>query len=477
MAWYDNLYLDGKGSFRGVEFFVQNVETAIGRRTVLHEFPAKDKPFVEDLGRKARQINIEAYFVGPDYMAGRDDLRREIEDNPGKGILVHPFWGELQVTVIGDVRIRETPAEGGVARVSFTVIEAGDELPTIEPNKAAALVTKANEADAATKDSFEETFDVVGYAAYVAEAAVNTVTAITSEINSINGRVNSVMAIADQFGSAIDALDDAAADLVETPGALVDAMADIVGGIVESVGSLGSAWDDYFDTNEQPGDIAGTPATAPSSSTPASCDKRADIMLKTHIDIARIGDSEYIAAAQFDADGEPLPEEYASKVTLDPAFEEVPYIPSTAGTANPRRTTQREQEATNQAALLALNKTLATTAACRAVTEIPIGSANKADEIQTSILAILDELIDAADDTTFGPLTDLRVALVTYLQSASAALPRIVEFIPSTTLPALVIAQQLYGSVELETDIIARNSIRYPSRVPGGQAIEVLSYD
>ena len=477
MAWFENLYLDGKGSFRGVEFLVENIETRIGRRTVTHEFPAKDKPFVEDLGRKAREINVEAYFVGPDYMAGRDALRAEIEDNPGKGVLIHPYWGEMQVTVVGDVRIRETPKEGGVARVSFTVVEAGDELPTIEPDKAAVLTTKADAADVATKESFEEEFTVAGYIGDVAQAAVNTVTAITSEITKIKGRVNSVMAIADQFEAAITALNSAAADLIETPGDLVDSVKGIVAGVIASTASLGTSWDDYFAEDEQPGAVAGTPSAAPSGVSPASGDKRSDLMIETHKDMSRIGDRDYVESGQVDADGNPLADEYASTKTLDPAFAEVPYIAGTEDTQTPRRTSQREQEATNQGALVGLVKALATTAACRAVITIPVSSADKAEEMQAAILLVLDELIDDADDNAFGPLTDLRAALVTYMQSASADLPRVVTFTPATTMPAFVIAQQLYGNMSLESDIIARNNIRDPSRVPGGEPLEVLSYD
>jgi len=477
MAWFEDLQLDGKGSFRGVEFLVDNVESTIGRRTVTHEFPAKDKPFVEDLGRKARLINLEAYFVGPDYMVSRDRLRTEIEDTPGKGTLIHPYWGEMQVTVTGDARIRETPAEGGVARVSFTVTEAGEELPTIEPDKAAALTIEADAADAAMKESFEDDFAVVGYIADVGQAAVDTIAAMTTEIRKIKGRVNAVMAIADQFEVAITALEDTAQDLIETPGDLADAMTDIVSDIVASVASVGTSWDSYFDDNEQPGAVTGTPVKSPTSASPASGDKRADIMLKTHRDMSRIGDRDYVESILLDANGDPLPDEYVSKVTLDPAFEEVPYIPSTAGTSNPRRTPQRTQEATNQAALIRLVKVSATTAAARAVITTPVSSVDKSDEIRDAILLALDDLIESADDTTYGPFTDLRVALVTYLQSASAELPRIVTFTPGTTMPAIVIAQQLYGHIDLETDIIARNNIRNPSRVPGGEPLEVLSYD
>ncbi len=48
---------------------------------------------------------------------------------------------------------------------------------------------------------------------------------------------------------------------------------------------------------------------------------------------------------------------------------------------------------------------------------------------------------------------------------------------PAFTLPSLVLAQELYGSVDQEADIIARNSISNPLLVIGGTALEVLGRD
>ncbi|MNN99925.1 hypothetical protein D3C81_2196910 [compost metagenome] len=41
-------------SFRGVPFLVDTDSVPVGRRTQLHEFPQRDQPFVEDLGRRTR---------------------------------------------------------------------------------------------------------------------------------------------------------------------------------------------------------------------------------------------------------------------------------------------------------------------------------------------------------------------------------------------------------------------------------------
>jgi prophage DNA circulation protein len=53
-----------RASYRGVAFFVEADTIDTGRRLVVHEFPHKDAPYIEDLGRKANSIQVTAYLVG-----------------------------------------------------------------------------------------------------------------------------------------------------------------------------------------------------------------------------------------------------------------------------------------------------------------------------------------------------------------------------------------------------------------------------
>jgi len=39
------------------------------RRQAVFEYPQKDKPFVEDLGRSLRSIDVKGFIVGQDYAA------------------------------------------------------------------------------------------------------------------------------------------------------------------------------------------------------------------------------------------------------------------------------------------------------------------------------------------------------------------------------------------------------------------------
>jgi len=156
MSWRDTLKAnsDGaplRGSFRGAGFIVPESSLEFGRRAEVHEYPLRDIPYVEDLGRKARRFSIEVFVFGGDYLAARDALIAAIEQ-PGPGPLVHPWYGTMQVSVV-DARVRETTREGGRASFSLTCVESGAlQFPTVTADTAAQV---ARAADAAEPSMFE----------------------------------------------------------------------------------------------------------------------------------------------------------------------------------------------------------------------------------------------------------------------------------------------------------------------------------
>lgn len=111
-------------SFRGVAFSVISAELSAGRRTQLHEYPLRDTPYVEDLGRAARRISLTAYIVGPDYVSRVRSLIAAMEAS-GSGKLIHPWLGEMLVTPesVGKVSFS---TQLGVATVTLSFIESGE---------------------------------------------------------------------------------------------------------------------------------------------------------------------------------------------------------------------------------------------------------------------------------------------------------------------------------------------------------------
>lgn len=148
-------------SFRGVPFFVEMDEQEGGRRAVTHEFPGRDMPYTEDLGRKARTVTVEAYVLGADYMAKRDALLTACEAE-GPGALIVPWMPERKVVCTG-LRKRESVSEGGMARFSLTFAEAGQAAaPTAAPLPGVLAGTKADDAMTAAGKVLDSSIKILG---------------------------------------------------------------------------------------------------------------------------------------------------------------------------------------------------------------------------------------------------------------------------------------------------------------------------
>ncbi|MGA0569651.1 DNA circularization protein [Variovorax sp. VNK109] len=173
MAWRDELHqtsftrngqsVQAPGaSFRGVPFHTVDAELGVGRRTVAHEYPQRDDPFPEDLGRRARTWNVEGYVIGDNFLAERNALWEALE-TAGPGELIHPLYGVLWVSVQDVARIRTTAREGGIARFTITFIEAGgNELPNALPDTTQQVDTASQAVDDAAGEAYCSAADVSG---------------------------------------------------------------------------------------------------------------------------------------------------------------------------------------------------------------------------------------------------------------------------------------------------------------------------
>lgn len=149
--WRDRLK---PARWRGVAFHVDAVDLEAGRRVVLHEYPLRDLPSSQDLGRAQRKISVTAYLLGGDYLDRRDRLLEALEQ-PGPGTLELPSWPAQQMVLAGAGKIAESKSEGGICRISLNFAEAGEAvhpLPVGQGPDAAAERTVA--ARSAARDRF-----------------------------------------------------------------------------------------------------------------------------------------------------------------------------------------------------------------------------------------------------------------------------------------------------------------------------------
>lgn len=115
-----------KGSFRGVEFETSQTELSVGRRNQVFEYPQRDTPFVEDLGRKCRTITFKAFVTGTDYIAKMNALIEALEEG-GSGELVHPWLGSMSVVPQLANQISYS-SKLCVASATLTFVESGESL-------------------------------------------------------------------------------------------------------------------------------------------------------------------------------------------------------------------------------------------------------------------------------------------------------------------------------------------------------------
>lgn len=110
-------------SFRGIPFKVEDAARAGGRRQAVFEFPKRDDPYAEDMGRRARRFSVRGYLLGGDYDRQRDALIAAMEQE-GAGLLIHYFLGEFQVAP--DVYdVTESRQRGGYAEINMQFVESG----------------------------------------------------------------------------------------------------------------------------------------------------------------------------------------------------------------------------------------------------------------------------------------------------------------------------------------------------------------
>jgi prophage DNA circulation protein len=157
-------------SFRGVPFQVlgSNLD-GVGRRLQAHEYPQRDKPYVQDLGRSTREIKFEAFVIGVDYVDKANALLGALEEY-GPGTLVHPWFGSVKANALPSGVAFDQGL--GLARFTLNFIESGElEFPSSADSTALLSRTAAAGLQTTSTDWFASVFKVAGFVSDVADKA------------------------------------------------------------------------------------------------------------------------------------------------------------------------------------------------------------------------------------------------------------------------------------------------------------------
>src|SRR5262245_33240520 len=130
-----------QAKFRDAIFYVETDTRASGRRVALHQYPKRNIPYAEDMGRTAVQITVNGYVIGRptsiasqgridparDYLTMKNNLIAALEQD-GPGVLCLPMqyqFKDLEVMVQG-YQVTEARERGGMAQFAMQFVEYGN---------------------------------------------------------------------------------------------------------------------------------------------------------------------------------------------------------------------------------------------------------------------------------------------------------------------------------------------------------------
>lgn len=434
MTWRDHYQ---PATFRGVPFSVRESNTTGGRRVAVFEYPKRDTPYAEDMGRKARSYELEALIVGEDYFAGRDRLIAALEQR-GPGLLVHPYLGRMQIQ-IQEFRLSESTAQGGVATFRVQFVEAGAAAqPDATPDTAAAIDAKATTANTRLAEAFPEAFSAAGQPGFVLDDAVGVVGDVLDTVEAGRQAIATVAGEIGGFVGRVQAIRAQALSLILAPANLATGLIGMMTSVRDLAQSPLGALDVYrrlFDFG------ADYPAIA--ETTPA---RRRQATNRTAL-VRLVRGTAVSAAAQALAEAQPYR-----------------YIGPASPLYAPDAMTAQTVQVNGRAVVLA-------------VPGVPAGGFATWQDAA----AARDELVDAigtametADDTLYPALRALSATVVAHINAQRPALACGGRYTAAAALPSLLLAHRIYGDATRADELEHRNRIRHPGFVPGGVPLEII---
>jgi prophage DNA circulation protein len=429
MSWRDQLR---PASFRGVPFLVESSEQKLGRRAVQTEYPGRDEPFPEDMGRRAWGDSISAFLVGDDHLEEAKRLAEAL-NRYGPGELVHPYIG-TRLVQIGEVSLRQTTREGGLSTFTIEAMEAAPaKTPAEYINTDTALQQSCDKAEQSLLDEFEAFFNVEGMSqGLVDELAVayDKTMEFIAPAQDLWARGQSLWAKGQGYiswgqsqiatGQAwvgrVQGIINNFSDPQALGGGLFYGLRDLLG-VFGHVGAKGSAKNS----------ILPIPTAAP----------------------------------------KPSAEQVLDVLRRLPKTEKTRVIPV-------NQTPSRTEQVRMQGALLDLSHSATVIAAAQTSSLIEYRDQLQAERAQEAFIAAIEQAELNASDTVYQALERVKIDLIKDLDSRGAGLPSVTKVIPQHTLPALVQAYRLYSDSTRDVDLIERNQLQHPGFIPAGEPLEVV---
>ncbi len=144
-----------------------------------------------------------------------------------------------------------------------------------------------------------------------------------------------------------------------------------------------------------------------------------------------------------------------------------PGQPQAVGTSATRTT-----ERANQTALSDILRRVLLIQAVRVLSTGEFESVSQATERRDELVDLIDDQSQTAGDDSYLALTDLRSSLINAVPG-DAELARVLDVERRLPVPSILLSYQVYGTVDKELDIVARNTIEHPGFIRG--TVQVLN--
>jgi hypothetical protein len=405
--WKRNLR---RASFRFVPFYVDDYSGEHGRRWADHEYPGRDMPYAEDLGRSQRVWRFSGYLVGDNYAFQRDMLVMACE-MPGPGELVHPTIGAVRA-VCRTITHDEQRNLGRFVTLQFEFAEAGQlTAPGSFMNLVSQIASYALPLGNIAGASFQSGFDTSRGGAWLTRSAEGQIVQLSADL----ARVRHPAPGLDQAP-----LNRALATLVQDAPALAT-----------NPPALRGACDTTFHAYTDAGEAAPVVRSMLLYASPAAA---ADLPL--------------MLVQQQQADDRAM-------------------VGGSAVYSLPIIVRQRR----NAIAFETYTRILALREIGYALPGIALDNYDEAitllDAVAQAFIEIEGEVADVGDDDTYNALINLRTALTQLIRDRAASLTPLIRYrIIGTPANSLTLAWRMYQDSGRNLEIVARTKARNPGYLP-----------
>ncbi|MDY0938211.1 DNA circularization protein [Pseudomonas viridiflava] len=472
-TWRDSLL---PASFRGVGFFISSTAVPIGRKGQLHEFPQRDEPYFESLGKQSQVHTVTAFIVGPDCFEQRDKLLQALEAS-GAGELVHPWLGRMQVQV-GDCDMTHSLAEGGIVRLNLKFYpDQPLKFPTSTLNTGRQLM-QASEG-------------LLGSALRRYRAVMATVDAVRINIQALRSTLSGVFAtIQRQFSSFMTVYSDATAlvhSLVNAPYTVSTMFSTFFASFQgdsrrssrergsSNIGAGGAGSGSGSSGGGSTGNGSGSSGSGGSSGSSGSNGTGS---------VGSVASSASVSRNASGVEAVPYRSIISDATQQAQAVSSINQV-NQGGGLDTGVTAQATADLVQDALLVKVARVVASMPVAVSTTPIlvvPSLDQQRVQPLQRADVPVADDVIELrdtlsaaiwdaslkADPEHYLALNTLRHALISHLNAVAASGVRLQDMKVSEPLPALVLAYRRFGDASRSHEVVQRNRIPHPGFVPPG---------